>query len=87
MESAIITLPHKVTSYEQTDFKAAYEKLFEENQRLQLRFQAALDEIDYLKKRVSHLEAENTYLRKQLFSQKSERKKKRKKQKAAYLIR
>ncbi len=63
--------------YEQVDFQVAYEKLFKENQRLQIRFQASLKEIDYLKKRVKKLEGDNTYLQKLLFAQKTERSKKK----------
>ncbi len=65
-------------TYTEVNFKVAYEKLFERHQKLEVRFQQAMDRIDYLEKRVKHLEGENAYLRKQLFSERSERKKKRK---------
>ena len=77
MKTVLLPKPTTRVTYKQVDFKAAYEKLFEDNQKLQIRFQAAMDEINHLKKRVVKLEADNTYLRKLLFSQKSERGKKK----------
>lgn len=77
MKTVLLPKPTIRVTYEQVDFKTAYEKLFEDNQKLQIRFQAAMDEIDHLKKRVTKLEADNTYLRKLLFSQKTERGKKK----------
>lgn len=64
------------TKYDTFDFKAAYEKLFDSHQKLQIQFKNALDRIAYLEKINAKLEADNAYLKKMLFSKQSEKSKK-----------
>lgn len=64
-----------VWHYEDQNFRRLYEREFELHQQTQIKLQAALDEIQYLKQKVEKLEADNLCLRKLLFSKKTEQSK------------
>lgn len=59
--------------YEVQDFRKLYEEEYFSHQETKRKLQAAYDQIDYLKQRLEKLEADNAYLRKQLFGRKAEK--------------
>lgn len=66
-------LPVKaVHHYEDNNFRFLYEQEYSRHQETQHKLQIALDEIAYLKQKLEKLEADNAYLRKLLFSKKTE---------------
>lgn len=72
-DSEILLQTETRRDYEKQDFRFLYEREWDRHQKTQHRLQVALDEIDHLKQRLEKLEADNTYLRKLLFSRKTER--------------
>lgn len=75
MTTAIVE--KKLTPYDQLDFKYYYEREFNAHQETRLKLERALDRIEHLEKRLEKLEADNTYLKKLLFSKKTEKPKKK----------
>ncbi len=65
------------TSYDQLDFRHYYKREFNTHKETRLKLERALDRIDYLEKRLEKFEADNTYLKKLLFSKKTEKPKKK----------
>lgn len=75
MSTAVIE--KNTVPYDQLDFKYHYEREFNAHKKTRLRLERALDRIDHLEKRLEKLEGDNTYLKKLLFSTKTEQSKKK----------
>lgn len=62
-----------VRHYEDQDFRLLYKQEYDAHQETKRKLKAAEDKIAYLEQRVEKLEADNAYLRKLLFSNKTEK--------------
>ena len=72
-----VAVANGVSAYDRLDFKFHFEREFNAHQETRLKLGRALDKIEHLEKKLEKLEADNAYLKKLLFSKKTEQSKKK----------